>query len=57
MTIEEIAQRLNDCANKKCKSCKYNFYGLPTMQCEGHIVRDMAEECRKIVAMEGDDGK
>lgn len=57
MTIEEIAQRLNDCVNKKCKTCKHNFYGLPTMQCEGHIVKEMAEECTKIVEQMGDDGK
>lgn len=56
-TIGEIAKILNDCANRKCKSCRYNFYGLPTMQCEGHIVKDMAAECRKIVERMGDDGK
>lgn len=58
MTIDEIAKRLDDCANKRiCKICKYNFYGLPTMQCEGHMVREMAEECRKLVEQMGDDGK
>lgn len=58
MTIEEIAKVLNDCASKKsCKTCKYNFYGLPTMQCEGHMVADMGNECRKLVEQMGDDGK
>lgn len=58
MTIEEIAKRLDDCASRKaCKTCKHNFRGMPTMQCEGFIVAEMGEECRKLVEQMGDDGK
>lgn len=56
MTIEEIAKRLNECANKKaCKTCKYSWKGMPTMHCEGDIVKEMADVFRKRYETKGDE--
>lgn len=58
MTIEEVKDRLINCAEKKdCFKCKHSFYGQPTANCKEHIVREMGNECAKIVEQEGDDGK
>jgi len=58
MTIEEIAKTLDDCANhRNCEICKFSFYGLPTMECEGHMIASMGSEVRKFVDKMGDDGK
>lgn len=58
MTLEEIQVRLVDCANKRfCKRCSHARDGRPTMTCEEYMVREMADECRKLVEQMGDDGK
>lgn len=58
MTIEEIAIKLEQCARKKmCEVCKHSFYGLPTESCKEHMIKEMAEECRKIANELGDDCK
>lgn len=45
MTIEEIADRLNHCANATgCDKCPYKNYVL----CMNELIKAMGEECRKI---------
>lgn len=57
MMIDQIAKRLNDCANKTyCKECPYSSNDLPTMTCEEFMIKDAAEECR-IIAEEVEDDK
>lgn len=49
MTIDQIAKRLKDCANKTyCKECPYSSNDLPTMTCEEFMIKYAAEECRKV---------
>lgn len=58
MNINEIANTLDDCDNhRSCELCKFSFYGLPTMECEGHMIQMMGSEVRKYVEQIGDDGK
>lgn len=58
MTIEEVKDRLVNCGERKdCHKCKHSFYGQPTATCKEHIVREMGNECTKIVAEMGDDRK
>ena len=48
MTIEQIATRLDDCANQNnCKTCEFG-YGLPTKECQTKMIEEMGNECRKI---------
>lgn len=46
MTVEQIAIRLDNCATGKgCAICKY----LNQTECETFLIKEMADECRKIV--------
>lgn len=54
MTVIEIANKLNACGNGSgCNSCR--FRGMSN--CEHHLIHEMAEEVKKIVAEEEDDRK
>lgn len=55
MTIEEIAKKLDDCANARCEGCEYLCANMSL--CQQNIISDMANECRKLVEQMGDDGK
>lgn len=58
MTVEQIAKKLNDCANKiYCKKCTHSRDGMPTMTCEEFMIKEVGAECRKIVEAENDDLK
>lgn len=54
-TINEIAKRLNNCANGVCIDCEYCCGNIKL--CQANLIRDMANECRRIVAESEDDGK
>lgn len=56
MTIEEIAKRLNDCANVRCSHCKHKYID-DLAECQTRIIEEMADECRNLVKQMGDDGK
>lgn len=56
MTIEEIAKKLDDCANIRCSNCKHIFTD-DLAECQTRIIEEMADECRKLVEQMGDDGK
>ena len=59
MTIEEIAKKLDYCAVKSmsnCEGCKYKKFE-DLVRCQAELIRDMANECRKIADQLGDDGK
>ena len=47
MTINEIAETLNTCAEGNCikNNCKYNGTSIP--ECQDKLIIDMAAECRK----------
>lgn len=44
MTIQEVADELNMCANKECEGCR--FQGM--YNCRDEKVKEMGEEVRKI---------
>lgn len=49
MTVRQIADKLNACGNGSgCSSCKYR--GMSN--CEHHLIHEMGEEVKKIVAEE-----
>lgn len=45
MTIVEVAEMLDDCANKNCNYCKYIKC---KDDCESRLLQEMANECRLI---------
>lgn len=48
MTVEEIANTLNDCANKKlCPKCIFEG----DLDCKALMVKAMGKEARKYAAM------
>ncbi len=53
MSIEEIAETLNMCANAKCGFCKFKNNRIDYYDCSTSLLRAMAEECKRI----GDDLK
>lgn len=53
MTIEQIAKKLNDCANARCNGCE--FQKVPVMYCQQHMIKKMADECRRIAEEVEDD--
>jgi len=55
MTIEQIAKKLDDCANVVCIDCEYCCGNIKL--CQANLIRDMANECKRIVAESEDDGK
>lgn len=59
MTIEQIAKELDDCANRKrCDRCTYELLKNEKEEtCSRFFVRDIASECKRIVAESEDDGK
>ena len=56
MTLEQIKDRLVDCANVKCSNCKHNYID-DLAECQTRIIQEMSEECCKLVEQMGDDGK
>lgn len=56
MTVFDIANRLNDCANGKCDGCKYREYE-DVFICQGYLIKDMGAEAEKVAEQMQDDGK
>lgn len=54
MTIEHIAKQLNMCANRQCGECPYKDWE-DEAECQGSLILDMAEECRRIAEEVEDD--
>lgn len=57
MKIDEIAKRLDDCANNRCKESQCKYIKDDCFACQKQMIREMGEECRKLVEQMGDDGK
>ena len=55
MTIQEIAEKLNSCANMDCEGCKY--FDMTILKCQQKIIKEMATEIERIVKEEYDDGR
>ena len=53
MTVEQIAKKLNDCANSVCIDCEYCCGNMKL--CQANLIRDMANECRRIAEEVEDD--
>lgn len=56
MTIQEIASRLNNCAEHHCSGCKYKNH----IHCINHLIKEMGTEVAKIgeqMRAEENDGK
>lgn len=50
MKIDEIAKKLNNCANGLCTNCEYDSERIVrgVSLCQQHLIQVMAEECKKI---------
>lgn len=44
MTIQQIAERLTECANRACDNCQHNH----KYNCTDMLIKELGEECRKI---------
>lgn len=56
MTIEQIADELNKCANDKCSECKYLYEPNPE-KCKTMLIKEMGEEVKQIGQKMIDDRK
>lgn len=59
MTIDDIAKKLNNCANGMCFNCDKDKDRMARgiSLCQASLIQDMADECRKIAEDLKDDGK
>jgi len=60
MTIQEVANKLNECALMECEGCSH-FKGDIVRQnyvmCQADMIAEMGLECKKIADELSDDGK
>ena len=56
MTIEEIANKLNECGNGHCAVCKYLYVDSPE-ECKTMLIHEMGAEAKKLSEKMLDDRK